>query len=144
MVVCDRECSGKDKERYYLGPGNHTPPEFPDNRISEAHVCVSCFLHTFIVRNHLANPPFSVQREHLYKSDKSKRTKLGIEEWNQGIEKLRGSNSSTIFNSFSREGDELGAMRSWSAEAPVKEHCRDLYLSVFAPPLDELGSGCIR
>ena len=47
VVVCDRECSGKDKERYYLGPGNHTPPEFPDNRISDANVCVSCFFAHF-------------------------------------------------------------------------------------------------
>ena len=110
VVVCTKGCGDKDTVHHYLGPGNHIPPEFPDNRISEAHVCVSCFLHTFIVRNHLANPLFSVQREHLYKSDKSKRTKLGIEEWNQGIEKLRGSNSSTIFNSFSREGVEPGAL----------------------------------
>ena len=47
VVVCTKACSGKDKEHYYLGPGNHTPPEFPDNRISEAHVCVSCFFAHF-------------------------------------------------------------------------------------------------
>ena len=62
-VVCNSKCNDRNKEQhYYLGPGNHTPPAFRDNSISEAHVCVSCFLHTLFVRNYPSNPSCLVQR----------------------------------------------------------------------------------
>ena len=51
VVVCtgskNKACGDKDASHYYLGPGNHIPPEFPDNRISDANVCVSCFFAHF-------------------------------------------------------------------------------------------------
>ena len=47
VVVCTKACGDKDTVHHYLGPGNHIPPEFPDNKISDANVCVSCFFAHF-------------------------------------------------------------------------------------------------